>query len=73
MIETMVNTAGIDLEVWFEYTPRDVEEPLHYGAVIDIIAVRLGDVDILNLLNTDTLEDIEQQIEDQHNQLENYL
>jgi len=73
MIETTVNIAGIDLEVWFEYTPRDVEEPLHYGAVIEVIAVRLGDVDILNILNTDTLEDIEQQIEDQHDNQEEMI
>jgi len=73
MIETTVNIAGIDLEVWFEYTPRDVEDPIYYGAVIEVIALRLGDVDILPIINEELIAEVEQQIEDQHDNQEEMI
>lgn len=73
MIETTVNIAGIDLEAWFEYTPRDVEDPIYYGAVIEVIALRLGDIDILPIINQELIAEVEQQIEDQHDNQEEMI
>lgn len=66
--ETTVVIGGVDVNVVFNYEPRYVDPNYSYGCtdeVIEIQSVTYGELELLPLLNKETLDDVESQLSDQ--------
>ena len=66
--ETTVVIGGVDVNVVYNYEPRYVDPNYSYGCtdeVIEIQSIIYGELELLPLLNEDTLADIEIQLSDQ--------
>ena len=70
--KTEVVVAGVDMEVTFEYEAPCVGDPPHWGAIINLLNVKYHDADLLDCLNGQTLSSIEEQIENQFNDVDNF-
>ena len=66
--ETTVVIGGVDVTVVYNYEPRYVDPDYSYGCtddVIEIQSVTYGELELLPLLNKETLDDVESQLSDQ--------
>ena len=60
--------AGVDMQVSFTYeVPSGIDAIYGCAGVYEIHSVKLGEVDLILVLNEETLEAIEDQLEDQRN------
>lgn len=60
--------AGVDMEVSFTYEPAGgIDAVYGYAGVYEIHNVKLGEVELILVLNEETLQAIEDQLEDQRN------
>ena len=68
ILEDIKTTVVIDVDVVYNYEPRYVDPNYSYGCtdeVIEIQSIIYGELELLPLLNEDTLADIEIQLSDQ--------
>jgi hypothetical protein len=66
--ETDCVIAGVDMQVTFTYdAPSGVDAIYGQGGVYEIYAVKLNGVDLILVLNEETLQTIEDQLEDGRN------
>lgn len=66
--ETTVVIGGVDVSVIYNYEPRYVDPNYIYGCtdeVIEIQSTTYGELELLPLLNKETLDDVESQLSDQ--------
>lgn len=61
--------AGIDMDVEYTYEPPEYIKALTHGhcGLVEIHSVKLGEVELILVLNEETLQAIEDQLEDQRN------
>ena len=60
--------AGVDMEVSFTYeAPTGIDAVYGYAGVYEIHSVELNGVDLILVLNEETIQAIEDQLEDQRN------
>ena len=61
--------AGIDMDVEYTYEPPEYLKALTHGhcGLVEIHSVKLGEVELILVLNEETLQAIEDQLEDQRN------
>lgn len=66
--ETDCVVAGVDMQVSFTYEPADGIDAIYgYAGLYEIHSVELGEVDLILVLNEETIQAIEDQLEDQRN------
>lgn len=68
ILEDIKTTVVIDVDVVYNYEPRYVDPNYSYGCtdeVIEIQSIIYGELELLPLLNEDTLADVESQLSDQ--------
>jgi hypothetical protein len=60
--------AGVDMGVEYTYEPPSYIDALERGwcGLVEIHSVKIGDIDLILVLNEETLGDIEDQIISQH-------
>ena len=66
--ETNVVLNGVDVNVVYNYEPRYINPEYAYGCtdeVIEIQTITYGELELLPLLNKETLDDVESQLSDQ--------
>jgi hypothetical protein len=68
LLTTDCVVAGVDMDVDYTYEPPNYIDALERGwcGLVEIYAVKLGDIDLILVLNEETLQDIEDQIISQH-------
>jgi hypothetical protein len=60
--------AGVDMQVSFTYEPASGIDALYgYAGVYEIHTVELNGIDLILVLNEETIQAIEDQLEDQRN------
>ena len=60
--------AGVDIEVSFTYEPAGGIDAIYgYAGLYEIHSVKLNNVELILVLNEETIEAIEDQLEDQRN------
>ena len=60
--------AGVDMEVSFTYEPAGGIDAIYgYAGLYEIHSVKLNNVELILVLNEETIEAIEDQLEDQRN------
>ena len=60
--------AGVDMEVSFTYEPAGGIDAIYgYAGLYEIHSVKLNNVELILVLNEETLQAIEDQLEDQRN------
>lgn len=60
--------AGVDMRVSFTYeAPTGIDAVYGYAGVYEIHSVKLGEVELILVLNEETIQAIEDQLEDQRN------
>ena len=58
--------AGVDMQVSFTYeAPSDIDAIYGYGGLYEIHSVKLNDGELILVFNEETIEAIEDQLEDQ--------
>jgi hypothetical protein len=68
LIQSDCVVAGVDMDVLFTYEPAGGIDALYgYAGVYEIHSVKLGDVELILVLNEETLQAIEDQLEDGRN------
>ena len=68
LIESDCVVAGVDMDVLFTYEPAGGIDAIYgYAGVYEIHSVKLGDVELILVLNEETLQAIEDQLEDGRN------
>jgi hypothetical protein len=67
-IETDCVVAGVDMDVIYTYEPPDYMKALTHGhrGLVEIYAVIHSDVDLILVLNEETIGDIEKKLLEQH-------
>ena len=60
--------AGVDMDVLYTYEAPDYIGALVHGhcGLVEIHSVKIGDIDLILVLNEETLQDIEDQLVRQH-------
>ena len=60
--------AGVDMDVLFTYEPAGGIDAIYgYAGVYEIHSVKLNDVELILVLNEETIQAIEDQLDDQRN------
>jgi hypothetical protein len=60
--------AGVDMQVSFTYeAPNSIDSIYGCAGLYEIHSVELGDVELILVLNEETIQAIEDQLEDQRN------
>ena len=68
LIESDCVVAGVDMNVLFTYeAPTGIDAVYGYAGVYEIHSVELNGVDLILVLNEETIQAIEDQLEDQRN------
>ena len=68
LIESDCVVAGVDMDVLFTYEPAGGIDAIYgYAGVYEIHSVKLGEVELILVLNEETLQAIEDQLDDQRN------
>ena len=68
LIQSDCVVAGVDLDVSFTYeAPTGIDALYGYAGVYEIHSVKLNGVDLILVLNEETIQAIEDQIEDGRN------
>lgn len=68
ILSTDCVVAGVDMDVNYTYEPPSYIDALERGwcGLVEIYTVKLGDIDLILVLNEETLADIEDQLVRQH-------
>lgn len=68
LIQSNCVVAGVDMQVSFTYEPPTGIDALYgYAGVYEIHSVELNGVDLILVLNEETIQAIEDQLDDQRN------
>ena len=68
LIESDCVVAGVDMEVSFTYEAASGIDAIYgYAGVYEIHSVKLNDVELILVLNEETIQAIEDQLDDQRN------
>ena len=68
LIESDCVVAGVDMNVLFTYEPAGGVDAIYgYAGVYEIHSVKLNDVELILVLNEETIQAIEDQLEDGRN------
>ena len=68
LIESDCVVAGVDMTVLFTYEPASGIDAIYgYAGVYEIHSVKLNDVELILVLSEETLQAIEDQLDDQRN------
>ncbi len=68
LIESDCGVAGVDMQVSFTYeAPSGIDAIYGCAGVYEIHSVKLNGVDLILVLNEETIQAIEDQLEDQRN------
>jgi hypothetical protein len=68
LIESDCVVGGVDMQVSFTYeAPNGIDSIYGCAGVYEIHSVKLGDVELILVLNEETIQAIEDQLEDQRN------
>jgi hypothetical protein len=68
ILSTDCVVSGVDMDVDYTYEPPNYIDALERGhcGLVEIYSVKLGDTDLILVLNEETLADIEDQLVRQH-------
>jgi hypothetical protein len=68
LIESDCVVAGVDMQVSFTYeAPNGIDSIYGCAGLYEIHSVKLNDVELILVLNEETIQAIEDQLEDQRN------
>ena len=68
LIQSDCVIAGVDMQISFTYeAPTGIDAVYGYAGVYEIHSVELNGVDLILVLNEETIQAIEDQLEDQRN------